>query len=403
MKRPKLERRGFLGAAAAGLLGAACAPAPDRNARGIRIREIEQFLLRVNEKGHWLVVRVQTDAGLSGLGDASHSQGGLQDPAIGKIEEYAELLTGRSVYDLEWFRGQVRGDFPEFGRATSCAMSAIEQALLDIQAQAAGVPLHALFGGKLRDGVRNYANINRSTSERTPEGFARMAQAAVDANFDALKLAPYDGMPRQGSAAEIAAHTRLGTECLRAAREVLGPERDLLVDAHNHFDLERGLELVAALESLDLYWLEEPSRPFDVLAKILQASPMPIAGGESLFGIEQNLEYIREDTVNILMPDIKYCGGAWELKKIASMAEAAGLGVAPHGPASPIGNMAAAQVGVTMPNFEILEMSYGDAPWRAELTDPPEPLGAGGVLTAPDAPGLGYRLNMKTVERQRVS
>ena len=398
-----MHRRDFLAAAGGAALACASAPEPDRNALRIQITGVDTHRLRVNDRGHWLIVEVKTDAGLTGLGDASHSRGGLADPALEKIADYAELMTGRSIYDVEWLRAQAFPEFAEFGRATSCAVSGIEQALWDLQGQVAGVPMYALFGGKLFDEVRNYANINRSTDARNPEGFAEMARSAVEAGFDALKLAPYDGMPRDGSAAEIAAYTKLGTDCLRAAREVLGPDRDLLLDGHSHFDLERGLALVRELEELDMFWVEEPSRPFENLARIRQAASMPLAGGESLFSVNQFLPYIKAETVDITMPDIKYVGGTLELKKVAAMSEAAGMLVAPHGPASPIGNMAAAHVCVTMPNFSILEYSHGDAPWRAELTEPPEPLGPGGMLRVPDTPGLGYKLNRKTVESRRLS
>lgn len=395
-----MQRRSFLAGAGLSALACSTAPAPDRNALAIRVTEIQIFPLRVNARGNWVIVRVLSDSGLSGLGDASHS--GADDPALGKLQEYAQLMEGRSIYDIERLRQQTFPEYPAFGRAASCAVSAIEQALYDIQAQAAGLPLYALFGGKLRDEVRNYANINRSVDNRTPEGFAAVARTAVEAGFDAVKMASYDGMPNNGSAAEIAAHTRLGTDCIRAVRDVIGPDRDLLVDAHSNFDLERGLALLRDLEPLELFWLEETARDFSILSQISQAAPMQTAGGESLFGVAEFFEYVKQDPVDIAMPDIKYCGGALELKKIAALCEAAGMDIAPHGPASPIGNMAAAHVSATLPNFSILEYSHGDAPWRHELVDPPESLSPGGMLSIPDAPGLGYKLNMNVVNQQRV-
>lgn len=395
-----MQRRDFLAAAGLSALACSTVPAPDRNALAIKVTGIEIFPLSVNARGNWVIARVLTDAGLTGLGDASHS--GANDPAIGKLQEYGALMTGRSIYDIEWLRQQAFPEYPASGRATSCAVSAIDQALHDIQAQAAGVPLWALLGGKLRDQVRNYANINRSVDVRTPEGFAELAQSAVDAGFDAIKMASYDGMPLKGTAREIAAHTQLGTDCIKAVRAAIGPDRDLLVDAHSNFDLTRGLQLLKDLEPLELYWLEEVSRPYDILAEIGKAAPMPTAGGESLFGVGEFLEYVKYDPVDIAMPDIKYCGGMLELKKIAALCEAAGMEIAPHGPASPIGNMAAAQVCVTLPNFAILEYSHGDAPWRHELLDPPEPLGPGGMLSVSDRPGLGHKLNMRVVEEHKA-
>ena len=104
---------------------------------------------------------------------------------------------------------------------------------------------------------------------------------------------------------------------------------------------------------------------------------MPSAGGESIYGTKGFLPYINAGSVDIVMPDVKYCGGLLELKKIASLAEAAGLKVSPHGPAGPVGNVAAAHVCAGMPNFLILEFSYGEIPWRAELIDPPERIDKG--------------------------
>jgi galactonate dehydratase len=395
-----MNRREFLAllgsASAAAISGCTVNTPPDRAAEKITVTGLEVFQVHVNSRGNWVIPRVQTSAGVTGIGDASHA--GRDDPQIAKLEEYAELMKGRSIYDIEWLRQKVHPEHATHQRATSCALSGIEQALYDIQGKVAGVPTYQLFGGRLRDTVRNYANINRSTDERTPEGFAAMARSAVDAGFDAIKMASFDGLRDKEAATEREAYTQLGIDCAAAVRDVLGADGDLLIDAHSNFDLEKGLELTRRLEPLNLFWLEEVSRPLENLAAINEAAAMPTAGGESLFGLESNAQYIEAKAVDILMPDVKYCGGMLELKKISAMAEAAGLACSPHGPASPVGNMAAAHVCVGLPNFLILEFSHGEVPWRAELVDPPEPM-AKGYLTVADRPGLGYELN-EVVARQ---
>ena len=372
---------------------------PDRHAAKVKVTGLDVFRVHVNRRGNWVIARLHTDAGLSGIGDASHA--GREDPQIAKLHEYFELIKGRSIYDVEWLRQKVQPEWRKFRRATSCAVGAIEQALYDLQGQVAGIPTYQLFGGKLRDQVRNYSNINRSTDRRDPEGFAAMAQSAREAGFDAVKMASFDGMREKTTAAEIEAHTKLGIDCARAVREVIGADADLLIDAHSHFDLERGLDLARRLEPLSLFWLEEVSEPLENLAAINKAAAMPTAGGEFLFGLAQNHEYISAGAVDILMPDVKYCGGMLELKKISAMAEAAGLPVAPHGPASPVGNMAAAHVCVGLPNFLILEFSHGEVPWRAELVDPPEPM-ENGYLTVSGRPGLGIRINEAVAEKYKT-
>jgi galactonate dehydratase len=400
MMRVRMNRRRFVVAAAAAPAALGALPQADRRSAEITVAGIEIFRVHVNQRGNWVIVRLRTSAGLSGLGDASHSGGG--DPSVGKLNEYAGWMTGRSIFDIEWLRQRAHPEVARHGRAASCALSAIEQALFDVQGQAAGVPTYQLFGGRLRERVRNYANINRSTEQRDPAAFAKMAESAVAAGFDAIKLAPFDGMPAKGSAAEIEAHTRVGVDCVRAVREVLGSRGDLLIDAHSHFDRARGMDLLRRLEPMNLFWLEEVARPLADLAAINQAAPMPTAGGESLFGLAENLAYIRAGAADILMPDVKYCGGMLEMKKIAAMAEGAGMPVAPHGPASPVGNVAAAQVCAGLPNFHILEFAHGETDWRAELIDPPEALDKG-MLAVSRRPGFGITLNEKTAARHRVA
>jgi len=396
-----MQRRHFfrlISALAAAPAAGWSVPRPPEAER-VRVTGLEIFRVHVNRRGNWVIPRLQTSAGISGIGDASHA--GNDDPQIPKLREYSELLQGRGIFDVEWFRQQAQPGVARHGRAASCAFSGLEQALYDIQGQVLGVPAYQLFGGKLRDSFRNYANINRSTEGRTPAAFAEMAGRAIAAGFDAIKLASFDGMPRDG-ATQIEAHTKQGIDAIAAVRQTIGEKADLLVDAHSNFDLQRGLDLARRLESYNLFWLEEVSRSLDELAAINRAAKMKTAGGESLYGLKENQEYIASGAVDILMPDVKYCGGMLELKKIAAMAEGVGLPVAPHGPASPVGNMAAAQVCAGMPNFLILEFSFGEVPWRAELVDPPEQIAKGGLLTVAERPGLGLKINEKVAARYKA-
>jgi galactonate dehydratase len=195
----------------------------------------------------------------------------------------------------------------------------------------------------------------------------------------------------------------LGLDCAKAVRDVIGPGRDLLVDAHSNFGLEDGLDLAKRFEPLDLYWLEEvcPAQPLTNLAAINNAAKMPTAGGESIQGVHGFYPYIQAKAADIVMPDVKYTGGMLELKKIAAMAEGAGLMMSPHGPASPVGNATAAHVAVTAPNFEILEFSFGEVPWRAELVNPPERVDQGSLIL-PDQPGIGYSINEKIAAKYAV-
>ena len=324
------------------------------------------------------------------------------DLKLQMLREMFGLWKGRAAGETENVRQKAQPLIKQHGAAAAIAFSGIEQCCWDILGKAAGVPAYDLFGGSLREKIRNYANLNRATEDRTPGGFAAMAAKAVDAGFDAFKLAPFDGMPLPPpDEATAARFMQLGIDCAAAVRKVIGPKRDLLIDVHSRVNLERGLDLTKRFEPLSLFWLEEVVRGYDQLAAINRAAKMPTAGGEAIYGIHEFHRYIASGAVDIVMPDVKYCGGMLELKKIAAMAEAAEMPVSPHGPASPVGNIAAAHVCASMPNFLILEYAFGEVPWRAELVDPSEEL-INGEMTLTRRPGLGIELNERTIAKHSI-
>ena len=403
-------RRSILKAAAAApfalpfTLAGAFANAAEKEKGKLVIADMDLVRVHVNRRGNWLLPRLKTTNGLTGLGDASQSLN--EGQCIAFLKQYLEMLRGRSIFDVSWFhratapiRAQNGG---HYGRTPSAvAASALEQAMWDLQGKAFGVPCYDLFGGRIQDRIRVYANINRSTDDRSPAGFAANARRAMEAGFDAIKLAPYDGMPPGlTDQARIGQFKQAGIDCASAVRDVIGPTRDILVDVHSHFDLPNGIDLAHRFEPLNLYWLEEvcPPNPPGNLAEINKIAKMQTAGGEGIHGVDGFYPYIKAGAVDIVMPDVKVTGGMMELKKIAGLAEGAGLMCSPHGPASPVGNAAAAHVMATVPNFEIFEFSFGEVPWRSELVDPPEQV-TNSTLSLTARPGLGYTINEKTAAK----
>ena len=396
-----MNRRELLTVGGASVLVAAV-PAPlaaeVKSARQV-VDRLEVFELKVNARGNWTIIRLTTTGGVTGLGDASQSGRTRENRAY--LKKYFELLRGRSVSDVEWLRGITAKDAHEHGAVASVAASALEHCLWDIQGKLASLPTHDLFGGRVRDSVRVYANINRSTLPRTAEGFASMALRAIASGFTAVKLAPFDEMPHGlNDEREIEGFTAAGLRAAKAVRSAIGPTNDLLIDVHSHFDLAHGLRLAERFAPLNLFWLEEttPAPPPDDLAAINKAAPMTTAGGEAIYGVEGFYPYIQAQAVDVVMPDVKVCGGLLEVKKIAAIAQGAGLLVSPHGPASPVGNVAAAQVAATIPNFNILELSYGEVPWRAELIQPPEVI-LESALPLTREPGFGISLNERIAQQ----
>jgi galactonate dehydratase len=368
----------------------------------VTVTGLETFRVQVNRRGDWIIPRLQTSAGVTGIGDASQSQNDQRMLAF--LSQFFSALKGRSVSDIEYLRNVGMAEAQRSGMPAAVAMSALEQCLWDISGKVLGVPVSSFFGGSINSHIRPYANINRSTDPRTPEGFAAMARRAVEAGFDAVKLAPFDEMPRNLSDGNVIEDfTKRGIECARAVREAIGPKVDLLIDVHSHLDVPRGRELVERMQPLNLFWIEEvtPANPVENLAAVRRASKIRTAGGESILGVKGFYPYIRGEAVDVVMPDPKYCGGLLELKKIAAMAEGAGLLASPHGPASPVGTLAAAHVCATLPNFLILEFSYGEVPWRAELIEPAEQI-VGGGLPLSGRPGFGISLNERTARKYAV-
>lgn len=365
----------------------------------MRITEIEPVVVHVTERGDWVFVRVHTDAGITGLGEASHS---LNDALlVATLRVFAESLVGENPLAIRriWQKlVSVRG-----GRITHTALSAIDQALWDIIGQHLGVPLHALFGGAVRDRLRLYANINRHVRDRSPEGFARAAAQAVAEGFTAVKLAPFDELraPDHVRTGPNAAW-RPGVARVRAVREAIGAAVDLAVDCHGRMEASEAIVLGRELADCDLLWYEEPVKHTfpDQLALISRSVPMPTASAESVFAVEGFRPFLLERVVDVLMPDVKHCGGLTELQAIAAAGRLKQLLIAPHNPSGPVATVATAHAVAAMSNFMILEYAWGEVDWRADLITPVEPI-RDGYLHLSHAPGLGYHLDDDVVAAHR--
>jgi len=388
-----LRRRLLANLLPAGVLGALARPQ-------LKITGFDVFVVKVNARGNWVFVRLRTDKGLTGLGEASHGMG-TDESMLAALKDCFEFLRDRSPFDVEGYRMRAWQFARKGGRRSATAFSAIEQAMWDLAGKALGIPVYDLLGGKLRDDLEVYANINRATNDvRTPEAFAANARLAVEAGFRAIKAAPFDGFPNlKAPEAEIQKAAGLGIACLEAIRRAVGPEVKVLVDCHSRFSRELAIEIARRLEPVNLYWYEEPVAPsrLEDTAAISKAIRQPVSGGEALFATEGFAPLIDSRAFAFVMPDVKHCGGILEGKLIAARAQAAGVAVSPHNPSSPVATAASVQLCAGMPNFAILEHAWGEAAWSSELVIPPEEFPRGRIRV-PDRPGLGIELNQKTVE-----
>jgi galactonate dehydratase len=174
----------------------------------------------------------------------------------------------------------------------------------------------------------------------------------------------------------------------------------LMVDCHERFNREMAVAVAGELERLGVVWFEDPTEPtadLDGLVQIRTAVHLPLVTGETLFGRAAFWPILARRAVGTIMPDVKHCGGLWEGRKIAALAEVARVMVSPHNPSGPISTLASAHLAATIPNFSRLEYAWGEVPWRSGLTSPTEPV-ADGEIQVPQTPGLGATLDPAMLE-----
>jgi galactonate dehydratase len=406
-----LRRRDLLASAGSAMLASILLPIREARAAipGLRITGVELRPVRATSRTVWLFVQLMTDTGLVGLGEASDAFGFANTTADDaarmrrELARFFALIDGRSPFEIELYRQ--RGEpMARQGLVPATAYSAIEQAMWDLAGKALDVPTHVLLGGKVRHELPVYANINRATNPRTPEGFAAAATRAVADGFRTIKAAPFDGFPPANApAAEIARAIDAGIDAVRAMRAAVGPTVGIMIDCHSFFDVERSVAVAQRLEPYNLTWYEEPVPPekVDDTVAIRRRIKQPMAGGEVLFGLSGFGALIRRHAVDTIMPDVKHCGGLLEMTRIAALAADEGVMVAPHNPSGPISTAASLQACAGMRNVNYLELQYGEVGWRSDAVVPSERFLKGTIETS-DRPGLGVALNEDVLRAQAL-
>lgn len=364
-----------------------------RNAPRLRITDMETFVVRATERTNWIFVRLLTNQGLTGLGEASL---GCRT-GLSVLRLFFELIRNQSPFAIAQYRQRGLARAAAGDRQVATAFSALEQAQWDLVGKALGAPVYELFGGALRHQLLVYANINRATRDRTPTGFAEQAAAVVEdgTGFAAIKAVPFDGFPPlTATQEEVDAAADLGIACVEAMRRSAGSSVAIKIDCHSVFDTELAIAVARQLEPQQLSWYEEPVSPLQVdqTREIKEGITQPMAGGEFLFGMQGFDPLCRHHAVDIIMPDVKHCGGLQEARNISALAALHHIKVSPHNPSGPVSTAASAHLCAGMPNFDILEYQWGEVEWRGDLISPPERF-QNGYLAVPDQPGLGIELN----------
>lgn len=388
-----MKRRHFLFQAGLASLAPGAAPAAGPGRPEIKITDIKTFLVGVGSR-NLLFIKVETDQGIHGIGEAYSC--GPDEATIATVNDFKRWLVGQDPRNVEHLWAMMH-NFTRFpgGLVVNAALSGIEHALWDISGKAAGLPVYRLLGGKCRDKVRTY----QSARGDEPAQLAEHARALVQKyGYTAVKISPH---PPGGNALPYNRATRVAVERLAAVRKALGPDVDIGVDVHaKFFEMSRAVRLARAIEPYQPMWLEEPIRPENVAAmsKLAAHVSVPLASGECNYTKYEFRDILTAQALDIIQPDVCLCGGLMEMKKIAALAEAHYVVVAPHNPMGPVATAVNVHFAASTPNFFILEYHPDDEAPRKDLLK--EPLMVkDGYIPVPDKPGFGIELNEEALRR----
>ena len=369
----------------------------------MQIRKIVPWIVEAGRQ--YIFVQVETDEGITGWGEVTGT-GQLPNRAVAAVlREMSPFLEGEDPSRIEAIWNKVFRTMTYVGTrgVTSCALSGIDIALWDIAGKAAGKPIYELLGGPVRESIALYTHFPLGA---TPAEAAQNVMVPVNDGVRAIKTDPF--MPewqrryRAGTPAGYldggmsAAGEQEGVDFIAAIREAVGPEVEIMIDAHAMYNVPTAIRLANRLAPYNLTWFEEPVPPesYHALRQVRENVQTPICVGERLHTRYEFVPVLEQRLADFIMPDVTWTGGISELKKISTLAEAYYVPVSPHDASGPINVLAGAHVMMTVPNFYKLETTRSKM--SAYDVFIPEPLDTrDGQLYAPKKPGLGLDMNME--------
>ncbi len=367
----------------------------------MKITNVSTFLVE-GIKYNWTLLKIETDSGIYGWGEATNWPGSPLVEAA--CQHVGQCLIGEDARRIDYLWTKLYRDMNWLGQAGPLlsAISAVDIALWDIKGKALGVPVYELLGGAYRDRIQLYANYWFIDGEHRAEDYARQAKDVIAQGFQALKFDPFahvnywygEDLADNNSLTE--SQKQLALDLVTAVAEAVGPEIAIAIETHAFLNGPTAVEMAHRLAEMhfNCMWYEEPALPEfpEAIADIRQQIPLPVCVGERLHSRFMAKRILDLHAADYLMPDITRCGGITEMRKIANLAETYNILIAPHNPNGPLSTIASAHVMATVPNFFRQEFMLKDVPWRDGCLSQPLPI-QDGYFVLPDRPGLGFDVN----------
>ncbi|KGD90186.1 hypothetical protein JL37_19680 [Achromobacter sp. RTa] len=362
-----------------------------------RIADVSLHVAGVAPRSNWSFLKLAMDDGRCGWGELTLRA--HEDAMIGILARMMPSIRNQTLDGLAALCKAYPG-MPA-GRAGNAVISALDQACLDLIGQYLGQPICDLWGGVDRAPLRSYATVNRSVKERTPAGFAEACKAAVAAGFQGVKIMPFDAVtPRTASSAEGEAEAGRAVQRILAVRDAIGPELPLMVDCHWRLDGDAARRFIDALADARLHWLEcpVPESPewhdcIRALRKHANRAGMRLAGAENIIGGAGALPFLAQGLYDVIMPDIKYCGGYGEFARIAALAASHDVSVSPHNPSGPVAHAHTVHVCAALGITEAVEQQFAESPLFEGAVRGNAPMLREGHFHAGTASGLGIAVD----------
>ena len=380
----------------------------------MKITDVKPILCQGGIKT-WTFVKVSTDEGITGWGDASEwvrVQGHVR-----AIADLAPLVIGEDPFNIEKLWQKMWVASYTGGKDCNVGITGIETALWDIVGKALGTPVYNLLGGRCFDRVRLYADYaddyqggfqgttRWQEGDSSLEGIARQTDYIKSRGFTALKCHPVGMAPRPAVTRIMSMKAIDDTvEKIRTIREVVGSDLDICIDVNNRLDLTSSMALAQALEPYRILFLEDPIRQEESPAsykRLVDATSTPIGTGENLYTVWSFRNLLEIGGLNVVLPDVCHTG-ILQARKIATLAEAYHVPVAPHNPNSPLSTIISGHLVSSIPNFLALEydLEERELPWRDEVMSPSlDSLVEGGYLELPTGPGWGVELDEEEIAK----